>query len=188
MQEIKRNVRSTVAAGPRTWLAPHDPFTEAISPHVGRLVTAARGILGSEDLAWDAVQETLLCLWREKTLPLNLPAWLARTVFHRSLHCLRTRSRRRRHEERAAATRLEHDCRDDPAELLENSEIRSTVESALAQLPDEQRTVFVLRELEQLDYESIARVLQVPVGTVRSRLSRSRLALREILGQALLEN
>jgi RNA polymerase sigma-70 factor (ECF subfamily) len=165
-----------------------DPFTEAVTPHVSRLVSAARGILGSEDLAWDAVQETLLCLWREKTLPLNLPAWLTRTVLHRSLHCLRTHCRRRKHEERAAANRLEQDWRTNPAEVLENNEIRSTVENALAKLPDEQRTVFVLREVEQLDYESIAEVLQVPVGTVRSRLNRSRLALREILGQALSEN
>jgi len=187
MQATERTIRANVDARPRSQRV-SDPFSETVSPHVGRLLMAARGILGSEDLAWDAVQETLLCLWREKTPPLNLSAWLARTVFHRSLHCLRTRSRRRKHEERAAASRLEQDWGADPSEVLENREFRSTVERALAKLPDEQRKVFVLRELEQLDYEAIAKVLQVPVGTVRSRLNRSRLALREILGQALSEN
>jgi RNA polymerase sigma-70 factor (ECF subfamily) len=187
MHRTELTAPAGVAAEAQPWPIP-EHFTEAVTPHLDRLVTAARGILGSDDLAWDAVQETLLSLWREEKLPLNLPAWLARAVFHRSLQCLRTRTRRRKHEERAASARLEGSWRDDPSWVAESREIRSTVETALAQLPDDQREVFVLRELEQLDYDSIAEVLQVPVGTVRSRLNRSRLALREILGEQLSEN
>lgn len=72
--------------------------------------------------------------------------------------------------------------------MLANQEMRSLVEHALAELAEDQRAVFVLRELEQLDYESIAEVLQVPVGTVRSRLHRSRVALRGILSRKLCLN
>ncbi len=52
----------------------------------------------------------------------------------------------------------------------------------MAQLPDRFREVFLLREVEQLDYEAIAETLRVPVGTVRSRLARSRAALQKRLG------
>ena len=56
------------------------------------------------------------------------------------------------------------------------------VSSALAQVPEEFRVVLVLRHIADLDYEEIAAVLDIPVGTVRSRLSRGRAQLTEILG------
>ena len=56
------------------------------------------------------------------------------------------------------------------------------VSAALAQVPEEFRVVLVLRHIADLDYEEIASVLNVPVGTVRSRLSRGRAQLTEILG------
>ena len=56
------------------------------------------------------------------------------------------------------------------------------VSSALAQVPEEFRVVLVLRHIADLDYEEIAEVLSIPVGTVRSRLSRGRAQLTELLG------
>jgi RNA polymerase sigma-70 factor (ECF subfamily) len=187
MQEPKQTLRAERSVGPPSGLD-RECFTAAIAPHMGPLVSAARQLLGSEDLAWDAVQETLFSLWQEESLPLHLHTWLQRTLVHRSLHSLRTRSRRRKHEKRAAAAQPAWSRREDPVYVLENQEIRSLVAHALAELAEEQRAVFVLRELEQLDYESIAEVLQVPVGTVRSRLNRSRGALRKILSRKLCLN
>jgi RNA polymerase sigma-70 factor (ECF subfamily) len=59
--------------------------------------------------------------------------------------------------------------------------------AALAALPEEQRAVIALREWEGLEYEEIAAIEGVPVGTVRSRLARARVALREALGDAEVE-
>jgi RNA polymerase sigma-70 factor (ECF subfamily) len=137
--------------------------------------------LRSDDLADDAVQEALLSLWLEGRLPPNLDGWLVRAVVYRSLHLNRSRRRRREYEERACLLRPEHDPGGDASRPLEDAEVARTIEAALSGLPDYLRTVFVLREVEQMDYKSIAEALQVPVGTVRSRLNRSRSALQQVL-------
>ena len=158
-----------------------DSFAGSVNPHLRQLLAKARRLLGCEDQAWDAVQETLLSLWQEEQQPPNLPAWLMRTVTHRSLHALRTRSRRHKHERRATAERPEASRQDDPARVAERNELRCRMEQALGRLSREQRQVFQLREVDRLDYETIAELLEVPVGTVRSRLNRSRLAYKEAL-------
>jgi RNA polymerase sigma-70 factor (ECF subfamily) len=77
--------------------------------------------------------------------------------------------------------RPESSDRDDPARLFEGEDILVRVQEAFSGVAPEHRDVLVLRAVEQMDYESIARALQIPVGTVRSRLNRSRKAIREIL-------
>ena len=163
---------------------PRDDFSHLVEPHVPQLLRTARAILGSDDLAWDAVQEALLSLWKEERPPAQLHGWLRRTVVHRSRHLLRTNLRRNRHESHAATCQCETCRRDDPAHLLEGRELQTSLAGALAKLPESHRQVFLLREMEQLDYEEIAKRLQVPVGTVRSRLNRSRAMLREALRPA----
>lgn len=68
-----------------------------------------------------------------------------------------------------------------PSEHVERRASRELLEHALSQLSDDFRTVLILREVEDLDYAEIAEVLNVPVGTVRSRLARARMALRKQL-------
>jgi RNA polymerase sigma-70 factor (ECF subfamily) len=158
-------------------------FAEAIRPHVRQMVNTARRLLGSEDLAWDAVQEALISLWQEPSWPPNLRAWLLRTVTNRSRHLLRCRARRRKHEEQAAALRPETGAGANPARLVETCELCNELKAALAQLPLEQRQVFCMHELDEMHYDAIAHTLCVPVGTIRSRLSRARERLRAILGR-----
>lgn len=158
-----------------------DQFAEVIGPMLGRLRRLAQRILRSEDLAEDAVQEALFSLWREGQRPPNPEAWLSRTVIHRSLHLNRGRRRRDRHERQACLHRPEFDPRSEPSRAAEADEISASINQALSGLSERLRTVFVLREIEQLDYESIAAALQIPLGTVRSRLARSREALQQAL-------
>lgn len=66
---------------------------------------------------------------------------------------------------------------DTPEGVLLTEEIRSVVERAMEQLPDDLRTAIVLRELEGLSYEEIAEAMDCPVGTVRSRIFRAREAI-----------
>jgi RNA polymerase sigma-70 factor, ECF subfamily len=162
-------------------------FAEATRPLLGHLVSIARRILGDEDAAWDAVQEALVSLWREDEMPTNLRSWLARAVVHRSLHLARCQSRRRKHEAQAQFQRVEESDRDDPAHYLEGEDLGRILEEALSRIAPDQRTVLVLNVLEQMNYESIAKTLQVPIGTVRSRLNRARSALRELLTESLPE-
>jgi len=69
----------------------------------------------------------------------------------------------------------------DPAAVAQNEELWQIVTQALQQLDDTQRAVIVLRDIEQMSYAKIAKVLNVELGTVKSRISRARSTLREIL-------
>lgn len=73
------------------------------------------------------------------------------------------------------------DSAETPDELAERASAREGLEQALARLSEDFRTVLILREVEDLDYSEIAELLNVPVGTVRSRLARARMALRKEL-------
>lgn len=69
----------------------------------------------------------------------------------------------------------------DPARSGEQAQLRELLAWAMQQLPDDQREAVTLRELAELDYSEIAEVLGVELGTVKSRISRGRAALRELL-------
>jgi RNA polymerase sigma-70 factor (ECF subfamily) len=74
-----------------------------------------------------------------------------------------------------------------PSGRMEQRERVAQVQQALAGLTEEYRTVLVLREIDGHDYEAIAEMLDLPVGTVRSRLHRARMELREQLKGVLQE-
>lgn len=156
----------------------HDAeLTSLVAPHLARLFDVAARILGSDEQAEDAVQETLVTLWNARSLPPNPRGWLVRTVVHRSLHARRTAERRRKWEERAGLDWALTCPLCDPAEALEARELDRQLSEALEGLQDDQRIVVALRA-EGLDYQEIAERLDIPVGTVRSRLSRARDTLR----------
>jgi RNA polymerase sigma-70 factor (ECF subfamily) len=152
-------------------------------PHVPRLVHVARRILGSDDLAWDAVQESLILLWHEQHAPGDLVGWLVRTVVHRSLHHARSQRRRRAHEERGGGPGAYGGERCDPVANAQLRELAEHIEQALAQVPEPFHSPLRLRDVEGLDYEQIAQRLELPLGTVRSRLHRGRSLLRARLAE-----
>jgi len=84
------------------------------------------------------------------------------------------------HDSGAAAVGLEG-RQADPSQRLEQQEQNQQLSDALDRLKEEYRSVLVLREMEGLDYDAIAEILNVPVGTVRSRLHRARTQLKEEL-------
>jgi RNA polymerase sigma-70 factor (ECF subfamily) len=83
-------------------------------------------------------------------------------------------------------TYLTDDASPDPAAVAQNKELCEMVVKALARLDDEQRAVVVLRDIEGMNYSQISEVLEVELGTVKSRLSRARGELREIM-EAILQ-
>ncbi len=156
-------------------------FDETVRPHLERTLRMAKRLIGCDDLAWDATQETLLTLWNTPEQPANLSAWLMRTVRNRSLHLLRTHSRRRVHERQAAGQRPECSLHDEPCAECQRRELLARLETCLPLLPREQREVFELCDLQEKDYVEAAAQLGVPVGTNRSRLHRARQALARAL-------
>ena len=149
---------------------------------------AAR-MLGHDD-AEDAVQDALLSAWKSLASfeGTSFRAWVFRIVTNRALDKLRARKRRpelpldpptdddesaRWAEPVAAGPEL--------ADLAADREALRVVEEALATLPAEQRAVLLLRDVEGFAYEEIATITSSEVGTVKSRIHRGRLAVRNIL-------
>ena len=160
-----------------------ETYTRTVVPLMGRLVGVARRILGDDAQAWDAVQEALIRLWNAGAIPPNPRAWLTRAVVLRSLHLARTRARRRRHEVKACDQRPEASDRDDPARRLDYEELSRALDEVLRSVPPDHRDVILLRTAAHMDYASIAETLQIPIGTVRSKLNRTRQFCREVLSR-----
>lgn len=173
---------SVCTFAPATNLFEPQSYSRQLAPAMPRALRAARKILGCEHLAEDAVQEALVSLCQERQAPADLGGWLVRTVIHRSLHQRRTLLRRHRHE-LAAGQRRDDVCCDNPLHHARVAEDEARLREAIAALPEDQRRVVELRLDQGLDYEAIARVIERPVGTVRSRLHRARSSLAEAIAE-----
>jgi len=162
-----------------------DITTATVAAHLPRLHAIARRMLGCDHLAADAVQESLVALWREPTAPPHLAGWLGRTVVHRCRHLRRTAKRRHHHEHTASADcQLHHGC-DNPLHIAIAHETGEQLAAVVDTLPEAQRTALQLYNQTGLDYQGMAEHLGLPIGTVRSRLARARLTLQGALRRHL---
>lgn len=150
---------------------------EAEIPRLRRYARAlTRDVASADDLVQDCLTRALgkLHLWQEGT---DLRAWLFTILHNQFVNQVRRAVREGAavglSETEPLLTRAPHQGR--------SLELRD-LERALTKLPDEQRVVILLVGLEGMRYEEVAEVLGVPVGTVRSRLSRGREALRRLIG------
>ena len=157
-----------------------EEFTRAIQPHLTRLVAKARSILRSDDLAWDAVLETLQRIWVQGSLPEEPGAVLQHLVVQSCRHQRRC-STRREHHEATYAAEVEFCCEEDPLVGLESSEQVLAIREAVLGVAEKYRVVLQRIDLDGESYQSIAEELDLPVGTIRSRLSRGRDLLRQRL-------
>jgi len=159
-----------MTSGPRD-----HPIIEQI-PHLRRY---ARALIGDRTLAEDLVQDCLerawsrLHLWREGS---NLRTWLF-TIMH-NLHANAARSASRR----PSTIPLDEPGAHAPTRAAQEDGLEvASIDAALATLPHEQRQVILLVGLEGMSYQEAAAVLDVPIGTVMSRLHRGRERLRQSL-------
>lgn len=123
----------------------------------------------------------------------SLKTWIYRIAIHEAANRRRWWFRHKAHEtsmEPAAASGAETsqaikdtliDQNESPFESVAHKEVRARVEEELRQVPEPYRTAVVLRDLEEMSYEEIAEITEVSLGTVKSRLTRGREALRQRL-------
>jgi RNA polymerase sigma-70 factor (ECF subfamily) len=155
-------------------------FDGLVEREIPRLRRYARALTRSADRADDLVQETLLRaiskshLWQPGT---DIRAWLFTIMHNLYVNMVRRVMR----EEAAVDIDQISSSLVAVTDPTSSSQLRD-LERALGRLPDEQREVILLVGLEGMSYETAAEVLGVPVGTVRSRLSRGREALRRLMG------
>jgi len=113
----------------------------------------------------------------------KLSTWLYAITSRLCLNRLASGERRMAREGEESLERLRGDA--DPAAHVERVELEAALQRAITELPEERRIVVVLRDFEGLSYEEIAAALDLPLGTVRSRLHRARTDLKEKLERFL---
>jgi RNA polymerase sigma-70 factor (ECF subfamily) len=152
---------------------------------IPRLRRYARVLVRDPQLADDLVQDTLVRGWEKRELwapDTDLRAWLF-TVMH-NLHVNQVAVRARQAPVESLAEDDDQPARDIPVRPQQTDRLElQDLWRQLGRLPGEQREVLLLVAVEELRYEQVASVLQVPVGTVMSRLSRARGKLRRFLAE-----
>jgi RNA polymerase sigma factor (sigma-70 family) len=159
-------------------------FEAQVLPHLDAAYRFARWLTHAPGDADDVVQEAILRAFRafDSLRGSDVKAWLMTIV--RNCHSTALKQRQRR-----AFVPLpeENDAQDghaitaatpDPEDDSIRRDEQRTLERLIGALPEEHRTVLMLREIEEMDYRQIALITNVPIGTVMSRLARSRAALK----------
>jgi RNA polymerase sigma-70 factor, ECF subfamily len=172
-------------------------FEHVVRSYTPRLAAVARRLLGANPQEIDdAVQDAFLSAYKALDRfegNALLSTWLHRITVNAALMRLRSRNRRREtgiEDIEALMPRWNDDGHrrnprvawETPAEALaEREEVRQLVRNRIDRLPDDYRTVILLRDIEELDTDTTAEMLGITPGAVKTRLHRARMALREML-------
>jgi RNA polymerase sigma-70 factor (ECF subfamily) len=168
-----------------------DSFNTIVLHYQDMVFHVALRILGDENLAQDAAQDAFISMFKNISAYRggSFKAWLMRTVTNACYDELRRQKRR-------PTTPLEPNTKDDeemdsprwladpnmtPAQQSEANELEHAVQHCLDALPAEFRVVVTLADIQGMDYSDVATATRVPLGTVKSRLARARLRLRDCL-------
>jgi len=153
-------------------------FSELVRRYRARILRTACGIVGSAQEADDVAQETFIKAWN--ALPHyhaqgTFGSWLYRIAINTAIDALRKR------RDEVPFDEFQMVSRDSPEDSVLRRAEHERVREAISSLPPGSRAALTLREYEQLSYREIAEVLQVPMGTVMSRLHYARQILRKRL-------
>ncbi len=162
-------------------------FEALVIAHQHRVFGVALRMLRNRAEAEEVAQEVFLRVHRaidDFRGEAKLSTWLYAITSRLCLNRLASGERRMAREGEETLARLASGD-DDPADTMERSELETALRRAIAGLPDERRIVVVLRDVEGLSYEEIAAALDLPLNTVRSRLHRARMDLKEKLERFL---
>lgn len=164
-----------------------DAFGELVSRYQARLYNSALRLVPTPEDAADVVQDSFLSAYQALHTfkgDAEFFTWLYRIAFNTAISLKRKKRPSVSLESYARDTGLDPDDPSEyvkPSAALERTEDERHLHDAIARLSPEHRDVLVLKDLDGMKYEEIAVVLGVPIGTIRSRLHRARLELRDLL-------
>jgi RNA polymerase sigma-70 factor, ECF subfamily len=160
-------------------------FTSLVRSLQGRVFGLALRLLNDRGEAEDLTQEVFVVMHHhlhEFRGDAKLSTWMHKITRNRALNRLKFLKRRHVGTTDELIDDTAHDnSRDGRPSVLENKQLQKRLEQELLRLPEEQRVLVVLRDLEELSYEEIAAETGLPLGTVKSRLHRARMELAQRL-------
>lgn len=171
-------------------------FEACVQPHLAGMYRFAFRLTGQRDDAEDLVQDVLTKLFpkADELLAVDQPGpWLNRVLYRHFIDLTRKRARR---ADRPVSSLMAEDVgqnfldglvdsTNEPDRQLDREQLRRAVGHALQSLPPDQRTLLLMHDVDGWRQEDIAEVLDVAVGTVKSRLHRCRAGLKQTLGEEL---
>lgn len=181
--QSRKAVSSDTAVQPAT--RPVRQLEDAFALHQSELLGTLYYLVGNVEDARDALQEAFLKCWKHQDQVAgvqNLKAWIFRIALNTGRDLRETAWRRKRQglpEDEASLAG--HEQR--PDEIVEHDERLQRLRTALAQLREEEKEVFLLRQNGELTYEEIADALGIPSGTVKTRMRLALTRLREVLAE-----
>jgi len=166
-----------------------EAFNRLVLLHQDAAYTVAYRIIGEVDAAADATQEAFISAFRKlhQFRGERFKPWLLRIVTNACYDELRRRQRRpaasleELHEVHASHDSPLVSQQEDPEQHAQRHELNNAIQECLSALPDDQRVITVLSDVEGYTYQEISAITGLPLGTVKSRLSRARGRLRDCL-------
>jgi RNA polymerase sigma factor (sigma-70 family) len=165
-------------------------FNELVRLFEGRVYNLCYRMLGDPDSAADAAQDAFLAAFRNlrSFRGGSFRSWMLRIATNTCYDVLRVRKRRpsisldiEADDETDSSPLQIADTAESPDDFAQRRELAAAIQDGLTALPDEQRIVLILSDIQGLAYEEIAQITNSNLGTVKSRLSRGRARLREVL-------
>jgi RNA polymerase sigma factor (sigma-70 family) len=167
-----------------------EDFNALVRLYEGRVYNLCYRMLGDSDSAADAAQDAFLSAFRNlrSFRGGSFRSWMLRIATNTCYDALRARKRRPAisldmdaDEDDDASPLQIADAAESPTDFALRRELAVAIQHGLGSLPDEQRVILILSDIEGLAYEEIAQITNTNIGTVKSRLSRGRSRLRDVL-------
>ena len=175
-----------------------ESFSVLVARHSKKMLSIAYRMLGDYDEACDITQEAFLAAFRsigKFKAEAKFSTWLYRIVVNHTKNRLKQRQGLAKHEG-ASLDEIaggQGECRvcvaeadkGHPGEILERRELDAAVQKCISALEVDYREVLVMRDIQGFSYEEIRGIMRIPEGTVKSRLSRARLAMKDCLKKVM---
>ncbi|MCA0362133.1 MAG: sigma-70 family RNA polymerase sigma factor [Armatimonadetes bacterium] len=171
----------------------YEAFGRVVDLYQARVLGFVRRMIRNEEEALDITQEVFIKAFQGVASfdgRASLRSWLFRIAYHSCIDKVRRKERQPLIHSYEPTDENEEtfefaDHRWDPSEVLLNDELRSVVEQSVAEMSEKLRSVLILHDQENMGYEEIAQAMDIPVGTVKSRLFLARAHLQEQVGRYL---
>ena len=163
-------------------------YNELVKRYKDRLLNFIYRFLNDIDRSEDLVQDTLVKLYTHKDSYKEV-AKFSTWLYTIAANLARTELRKIKRRKTFSVSELSNDDREyiissdasDQSEDYLTKNFEKKIQNALAQLPNDFKTIIILRDIQELSYDEISKIVELPLGTVKSRINRGRLKLKKLL-------
>jgi len=163
-------------------------YTELVNRYRDKLMTFVYRFVNDMEQAEDIIQDTMLKLYTHKHYYRNI-AKFSTWIYTIAGNLAKTELRKRKNRKVTNISQMGPEDRDyelpsvapETDEVVQSEYIEKKIQAAIQNLPLHFRTVTILRDIQELSYEEISKIVEVPLGTVKSRINRARLQLQKEL-------